>query len=120
MPANYLCELFCGRLAFGNWLQNHLLPCPFKFLTGIDCPGCGFQRSLTALLHGDISDSFHLYPATIPLIIFSLFGLADKFFNIDNSNHRFKKAGFMLVGVIILISYSIKMGALYMHYIKSA
>lgn len=28
--------------------------CPFKFLTGLSCPGCGFQRALHALLHGQI------------------------------------------------------------------
>ena len=26
--------------------------CPFKLLTGFSCPGCGFQRSLHAFLHG--------------------------------------------------------------------
>lgn len=29
--------------------------CVFKALTGHDCPGCGFQRALHALLHGDIA-----------------------------------------------------------------
>lgn len=28
------------------------LKCPFKFLTGWDCPGCGSQRALHAVLHG--------------------------------------------------------------------
>lgn len=27
--------------------------CPFRALTGFDCPGCGSQRALHALLHGD-------------------------------------------------------------------
>lgn len=27
--------------------------CPFKLLTGFDCPGCGFQRALHAALHGE-------------------------------------------------------------------
>lgn len=26
--------------------------CPFKLLTGWQCPGCGFQRAVHALLHG--------------------------------------------------------------------
>lgn len=26
--------------------------CPFKMVTGLDCPGCGSQRALMALLHG--------------------------------------------------------------------
>lgn len=28
--------------------------CPIKFLTGLNCPGCGFQRSVHALLHGQL------------------------------------------------------------------
>ena len=27
--------------------------CPFKLLTGLSCPGCGFQRALHAFLHGN-------------------------------------------------------------------
>lgn len=26
--------------------------CPFKWVTGFDCPGCGSQRALRSLLHG--------------------------------------------------------------------
>lgn len=28
--------------------------CPFKLLTGLSCPGCGAQRALHALLHGNV------------------------------------------------------------------
>ena len=28
--------------------------CPFKVLTGLDCPGCGSQRAIHSLLHWDI------------------------------------------------------------------
>lgn len=27
--------------------------CTFRLITGLDCPGCGAQRMLHALLHGD-------------------------------------------------------------------
>lgn len=52
-----------------DWLEEHLLPCPFKSLTGMDCPGCGLQRSFMLLLRGDLSSSFHLYPALFPLLL---------------------------------------------------
>lgn len=29
--------------------------CVFKTLTGYDCPGCGFQRAMHAMLHGDVA-----------------------------------------------------------------
>ncbi len=28
--------------------------CPFRMLTGLRCPGCGSQRAVHALLHGDL------------------------------------------------------------------
>ena len=33
--------------------------CAFKLATGLDCPGCGSQRALHALLHGDIAAAWH-------------------------------------------------------------
>ena len=32
--------------------------CPFKLVTGFDCPGCGFQRAVHALLHGRIAEAW--------------------------------------------------------------
>lgn len=32
--------------------------CPVHLLTGFDCPGCGSQRALHALLHGDFAGAF--------------------------------------------------------------
>lgn len=33
--------------------------CIFHSLTGWDCPGCGSQRMLHALLHGDLRGAWH-------------------------------------------------------------
>jgi hypothetical protein len=64
----FIIFIFCSLINFVDWLQNHLISCPFKALTGIDCPGCGFQRSFIALVQGDLSKSWSLYPPTIPLL----------------------------------------------------
>lgn len=32
--------------------------CVFRAATGYDCPGCGFQRALHALLHGRVADAW--------------------------------------------------------------
>jgi hypothetical protein len=103
-----------------NRLQDHLLPCPFKYLTGIDCPGCGFQRSVLALLRGNIHQSFILYPPAIPLILVLLWGLADKLMGLDNQKHTVKKTMFILIAATIVVSYGIKMTHLYLHYKVSA
>jgi len=50
-------------------LEDHMLTCEFKAHTGIDCLGCGVQRSFLALIRGDIYQSIVLYPALIPFFI---------------------------------------------------
>jgi hypothetical protein len=113
-------QVFCSRLLFINWLQNHLIPCPFKYLTGIDCPGCGFQRAVIELFRGDFHKSFSIYPPAIPLLIFFAYGIFDGFFKLDNKKSIIKKSLFMLVGTIVLVSYSLKMWEIYAHYKASA
>lgn len=34
------------------------LPCPFHWLTGLFCPGCGAQRAVHDLLHGRLLEAF--------------------------------------------------------------
>jgi len=46
--------------------------CPFLSLTGYRCPGCGSQRAIHALLHGDLATAWHYNAAlvtSIPFII---------------------------------------------------
>ncbi|HOE04207.1 MAG TPA: DUF2752 domain-containing protein [Bacteroidales bacterium] len=50
-------------------LRHNLIPCPFKAVTGCDCPGCGMQRSIVELLDGNFLQSLHYYPALLPLIL---------------------------------------------------
>ena len=43
-------------------------PCPFNYLTGLQCPGCGGTRALHALLHGDIAGAFAFNPMLFVVI----------------------------------------------------
>ena len=48
--------------------------CPFFTMTGFLCPGCGSQRGISALLHGDILQAIRynvLLVASLPLVIYS-------------------------------------------------
>ncbi len=33
--------------------------CPFKMITGLQCPGCGGQRAIYSLLHGHVAEALH-------------------------------------------------------------
>jgi hypothetical protein len=100
--------IFCSLWSKIFWLQNYLIPCPFKKLTGIDCPGCGFQRSVLALFQGNLLQSIQLYPATIPFLAVILFTVVDGKYAFDKSGLT-KKVIYLFTGSVILVSYLIKM-----------
>lgn len=61
--------LFRHCFLWVDWLERHTLQCPIVKHFHVECPGCGMQRSIIALLRGDIASSFTLYPALIPLVV---------------------------------------------------
>lgn len=90
-----------------HWLETHLLSCPFKQMTGLDCPGCGFQRSVVALLKGDISYSVKLYPATIPFLGLMVFLLLHLKFDFKSGAFVIKLM-YILITTIVIINYIYK------------
>ncbi|HEY0177932.1 MAG TPA: DUF2752 domain-containing protein [Pedobacter sp.] len=97
--------------AFSSFIEkadHYLLPCPFKYLTGHDCPGCGFQRSVLALLRGDFKESLHLYPATVPLLVTVALSLAANRWWKPQSKMLIN-VSFMITATVILVSYLFKL-----------
>jgi len=87
--------------------DSFLIPCPFKYLTHLDCPGCGFQRAIIALMNGDFQKSFTLYPPAIPFLISAFLGIAAAIFK-WNINAKFLKACYLSTGIIMIINYCYK------------
>ena len=48
--------------------------CPFKWVTELDCPGCGSQRALHSLLHGHPMDAWG-YNLILPPVVIYLMAL---------------------------------------------
>lgn len=46
--------------------------CPFKLITGLDCPGCGLTRAFCSILLGDFQAAVMYHPLS-PLIFAELF-----------------------------------------------
>jgi hypothetical protein len=42
--------------------SHSIFVCPFHYLTGFDCPGCGITRSLVSFFVGDPVLSFYFHP----------------------------------------------------------
>ena|SRR5688500_5979556 len=56
--------------------QSFFPACPFRMLTGFQCPGCGTLRGLHQLLHGHPLAAFKLNPLmvlTLPFLLVVLF-----------------------------------------------
>jgi hypothetical protein len=53
-------------------MEDYMLPCLSKKLFGVDCFGCGIQRSLALLLQGEFEAAFYMYPAIYSMILFFL------------------------------------------------
>jgi hypothetical protein len=90
-----------------NWLEKHIIPCFIKSHFGFDCPGCGMQRAVIALLKGDIIQSIHYHPALIPLLISSIALLIQLKFKHHNGGSVVKWMFLGSIGIIV-INYGMK------------
>lgn len=61
-----------------------MLDCHWKKHFGVECFGCGFQRSLQMLFEGDLLGSLQLFPATIPLLLTFGYTIAHLLFKYKN------------------------------------
>lgn len=97
-----------------HWMENYLISCPSKKFLHIDCPGCGLQRSIIALLKGDFLSSLQLYPATIPILTTFIF----LGFHLKN---KYAKGAFILTymylfcAAIVIINYIYKIATHQIH-----
>src|SRR4051794_39340500 len=75
--AGYVAAFFVGGIALSVlYMTTGIgLPCPFRAVTGWDCPLCGGTRMGDALLHGDIRAAFEFNPlALVGMLIMGVLG----------------------------------------------
>jgi len=66
-------------LRFSNPASSRLFPpCPFLWLTGFYCPGCGSLRALHQLLQGNLSAAFAFNPFAVLSLPFLLYGAGSR------------------------------------------
>ncbi len=95
-----------------KWLEEHMGTCAFKAHTGMDCPGCGMQRSLFELLKGNIWESIQYYPGLLPMM-FTLFFLGLHLIFKFKHGADILKFSFIFTVTVILINYIIKIATHY-------
>ncbi|GGX32696.1 DUF2752 domain-containing protein [Aquimarina muelleri] len=90
-----------------NQLESSTLKCPGKELIGLNCLGCGLQRSFILLLKGNLIDSFLMYPALIPIIIMFVYLIVHLFLNFKKGAKTLQYF-YLLNTILIIANYIIK------------
>lgn len=91
-------------------LEDYMIPCMSKKLFGLDCPGCGMQRSTAMVVQGEFTEAFFMFPAiytTIPLFI--LIGL--HFIDKSRNYHKLIVPFAIVNAAIMIIAYLYKLTA---------
>lgn len=70
-PLWWLLLLIPAALIFPYTPVSDWILCPFRWLSGLSCPGCGMTRSVTSLVVGDLRASIHYHPGG-PLLVIAL------------------------------------------------
>ena len=53
------------------------LPCIWKYLFGVPCPGCGMTRAVFSAINGDFGASFSFHPMVFSLPLLLLYFIFD-------------------------------------------
>ena len=56
-----------------------LYKCPYSYLLGISCPGCGMTRAFLALIQLDFKSAFYFHPLVGVVIMIMLYIVTSKF-----------------------------------------
>lgn len=89
-------------------IKDYMLPCFSKQLFGIDCPGCGLQRSILLLLNGEFIAAFKMYPAIYPLLTLACVILLNKVMGLKYATQMIMGLSISSVA-LILINFFIKL-----------
>ncbi|MBN2486794.1 MAG: DUF2752 domain-containing protein [Bacteroidales bacterium] len=89
-----------------DYYENNMPSCFYQKYLGVECPGCGFQRSLVYLLKGDLLLSLKTFPALIPILIMLGFLFLHLIF-------KYKKGHLILLYLFIFNSIIITVNYIY-------
>jgi hypothetical protein len=82
--------------------KDYMLPCLNKKIFGVDCLGCGMQRSLLFIAKGEFVEAFKMYPAIYTILLFFALVVYNFFFKKKvNSKIIYSLA---ILNIIIIIS----------------
>ncbi|SNR16368.1 DUF2752 domain-containing protein [Tenacibaculum jejuense] len=94
--------------------EDYMLPCLNKKMFGIDCPGCGFQRSTVLVAKGEFKKAFNLFPAIYTSVFFIL-AIGLHFFLKKKITAKILLVIAIINVLTLIIAYLIKMNKLFLN-----
>mgnify|MGYP000577582123 FL=1 len=88
-------------------LDDFMLPCLNKTLFGVDCLGCGIQRSISLIFQGQFVAAYKMYPAIFTLFVLAIFLIFNLFIKFKH-DYKIKMGLIILNVIIVVISYLFK------------
>ncbi|WP_224484794.1 DUF2752 domain-containing protein [Robertkochia aurantiaca] len=89
-------------------MEDFMLPCLNKKFFGVECMGCGLQRSAALLIRGEFTAAFHMYPAIYTLILLFAFLVINHFYRLRSGN-RILVILLVVNGIVIIGNYILKL-----------
>lgn len=81
LMVSFLGGIFILYYLFNPSQHSFFLACPFKYATGYHCPGCGSQRAIHQLAHGNIISALSFNPLMILSLPIVIYGFGIKAWN---------------------------------------
>ena len=100
--------------------------CLLKKTTGIPCPGCGLTHAFLAALRGHFTQSLHLHPLGIPLLVYGIAQFAKSGFSflflagkapvpsIERIGRALDVAGILFI-VLLIVNWLVEIGPFPVH-----
>ncbi|MFN0035605.1 MAG: DUF2752 domain-containing protein [Saprospiraceae bacterium] len=91
---------------------QHFFPkCPFLWLTGWKCPGCGSQRAVYQLFHGNVLEALRLNFLFVLAFPYVLFGLVLEYTAWGQRQIAIRRSGYgywaTMVALVAVIAFGI-------------
>lgn len=104
--------MYAQPTIFALNLKDYMFPCLNKKMFGLDCPGCGMQRSVDLLLHGEFLAAFQMFPAIYPILLLLIFLTTTLFVKLKYAQ-QIKMTLMLVAAATIIVSYLLKMNNLF-------
>ncbi|WP_299549625.1 DUF2752 domain-containing protein [Seonamhaeicola sp.] len=88
-------------------LEDYMLPCLNKKLFGVECLGCGLQRSVSLIFKGEFTEAFYMYPAIYNIMVLVIFIIFNQFIKFRH-DYKVKMGLIILTVLVVVVSYLIK------------